>query len=130
MDEKRARGTNGDNTSLSNQSIASPRRQDTPEVVVTDSDRLASTTSLPRTGDYPDPGLGADEEVPPAYSEHHDQLSLHHNGFEAGAELTGKCWNPRARYGGGFLLILKLCRGWPGEHQPQPDEQAAGPLSA
>ncbi|KAI0169901.1 glycosyltransferase family 1 protein [Hypoxylon sp. FL1284] len=35
-----------------------------------------------------DPELGAEEDVPPAYSEFHDQLSLHQAGFDAGAAVT------------------------------------------
>ncbi|ORY57798.1 uncharacterized protein BCR38DRAFT_461077 [Pseudomassariella vexata] len=39
--------------------------------------------------DLPDiPELGASDEVPPAYSEYHDQLSLHQVGFDAGANVT------------------------------------------
>ncbi|KAK7963820.1 Sterol 3-beta-glucosyltransferase [Apiospora saccharicola] len=34
-----------------------------------------------------DPALGAEEEVPPAYSEVHDQISIHQAGFNAGATL-------------------------------------------
>ncbi|KAH9892140.1 glycosyltransferase family 1 protein [Xylariomycetidae sp. FL2044] len=34
------------------------------------------------------PELGAEQDVPPAYSEHHDQISLHQAGFDAGATLT------------------------------------------
>ncbi|KAK8110989.1 Sterol 3-beta-glucosyltransferase UGT80B1 [Apiospora kogelbergensis] len=34
------------------------------------------------------PDLGAEEEVPPAYSALHDQISLHQSGFDAGATLT------------------------------------------
>lgn len=54
-------------------------------------DGFGTPTSLPHTID---PELGAEEEVPPAYSEHHDQLSLHHNGFDAGAVVTGKSPQP------------------------------------
>ncbi|KAI0881589.1 glycosyltransferase family 1 protein [Annulohypoxylon maeteangense] len=32
--------------------------------------------------------LGAEEDVPPAYSEMHDQFSLHQTGFDAGAAVT------------------------------------------
>ncbi|KAI1374208.1 glycosyltransferase family 1 protein [Hypoxylon crocopeplum] len=35
-----------------------------------------------------DPELGAEEDVPPAYSEQHDQFSLHQTGFDAGAAVT------------------------------------------
>lgn len=34
--------------------------------------------------------LGAAEDVPPAYSETHDSLSLHQAGFAAGARVTRK----------------------------------------
>ncbi|KAI0839226.1 glycosyltransferase family 1 protein [Hypoxylon sp. FL0890] len=35
-----------------------------------------------------DAELGAEEDVPPAYSEMHDQFSLHQTGFDAGAAVT------------------------------------------
>ncbi|KAI1138122.1 glycosyltransferase family 1 protein [Hypoxylon sp. FL0543] len=35
-----------------------------------------------------DAELGAEEDVPPAYSEVHDQFSLHQTGFDAGAAVT------------------------------------------
>ncbi|KAI0521527.1 hypothetical protein F5B22DRAFT_541235 [Xylaria bambusicola] len=35
-----------------------------------------------------DPGLVADEDVPPAYSEVHDRLNIHQAGFNAGAAVT------------------------------------------
>lgn len=34
--------------------------------------------------------LGAEDDVPPAYSEVHDRFSLHQTGFEAGAAVTGR----------------------------------------
>lgn len=55
----------------------------TPSVTV--SDGFHSATALP---DLPE--LGAEEEVPPAYSEVHDRLSLHQAGFDAGATVTGE----------------------------------------
>ncbi|KAI1081882.1 glycosyltransferase family 1 protein [Whalleya microplaca] len=53
-----------------------------PEVVVTD-DHYYNTGLMPET-----PELGAEEDVPPAYSEFHDQLSLSQAGFDAGAAVT------------------------------------------
>ncbi|KAH8681902.1 hypothetical protein BX600DRAFT_429805 [Xylariales sp. PMI_506] len=61
-------------------------RQDsdpTPDIVVSDGFSQDDTTVLPS-----DPELGAEEEVPPAYSEVHDRLSLHQTGFDAGAAVT------------------------------------------
>lgn len=60
-----------------------PSYEETPEVVV--SDGFHTPTALPEL-----PELGAEEEVPPAYSELHDQLSLHQAGFDAGAAVTGE----------------------------------------
>ncbi|KAI2620457.1 glycosyltransferase family 1 protein [Hypoxylon sp. NC1633] len=60
-----------------------PRRtsfSDAPEVMVSDG---YNTGLLPE-----DPELGAEEDVPPAYSEMHDQFSLHQTGFDAGAAVT------------------------------------------
>lgn len=36
------------------------------------------------------PDLGASDDAPPAYGEHHDQLTLSQVGFEAGAAVTGQ----------------------------------------
>jgi hypothetical protein len=36
------------------------------------------------------PDLGARDDAPPAYGEHHDQLQLSQVGFEAGAAVTGE----------------------------------------
>ncbi|KAI1843632.1 hypothetical protein JX266_010265 [Neoarthrinium moseri] len=58
-----------------------PTYEETPQVVV--SDDLRDTTALPEQ-----PGLGAEDDVPPAYSEVHDRLSLHQAGFDAGASVT------------------------------------------
>ncbi len=82
LDEKRARETTA---------RGSNRYSRTPEVVVTDG--FGTYPSLPGVVDTE---LGAEEEVPPAYSEHHDQLSIHQNGFDAGAAVTGKHTNIRA----------------------------------
>lgn len=77
IDEKRALAIRQDNESR----VFS----DAPEVVVTD-----GFHTQPGQGPLPDDAeLGASEQVPPAYSEHHDQLSLHQAGFNAGAAITG-----------------------------------------
>jgi hypothetical protein len=60
-----------------------PSYDETPDVVV--SDGFRTPTALPDA-----PELGAEEDVPPAYSEVHDRLSLHQAGFDAGASVTGK----------------------------------------
>ncbi|KAK6223322.1 hypothetical protein LQW54_000439 [Pestalotiopsis sp. IQ-011] len=52
-------------------------------VSVAVSDGFQAATGLPEL-----PELGAEEEVPPAYSEVHDRLSLHQAGFDAGATVT------------------------------------------
>ncbi|KAI1761282.1 glycosyltransferase family 1 protein [Hypoxylon sp. FL1150] len=76
VDEKTAL-RNGGNPSA-------PRRRtsfgDAPEVVVTEN---YNASLMPE-----DPELGAEEDVPPAYSEFHDQFSLHQAGFDAGAAVT------------------------------------------
>ncbi|OTB01295.1 glycosyltransferase family 1 protein [Hypoxylon sp. CI-4A] len=51
-----------------------------PEVVISDNH---SSELLPLA-----PELGLEEEALPAYSEFHDQFSLHQNGFDAGAAVT------------------------------------------
>lgn len=65
-----------------------PRRasfSNAPEVVVTD----GAATDGYNTGLMSvDAELGAEEEALPAYSEMHDQFSLHQTGFEAGAAVT------------------------------------------
>ena len=83
IDEKRALESNRNGTPNYN-SPASRRYHDAPEVVVTDG---SNPSSLP---DIVQPELGAANEVPPTYSEHHDQLSFHPSGFNAGAAVTGK----------------------------------------
>ncbi|KAK5630640.1 hypothetical protein RRF57_006355 [Xylaria bambusicola] len=54
-----------------------------PGLVVTDDSQYYNNGFLPD-----DPGLVADEDVPPAYSEVHDQLNIHQAGFHAGAAVT------------------------------------------
>ncbi|KAH7034736.1 uncharacterized protein B0I36DRAFT_372610 [Microdochium trichocladiopsis] len=52
---------------------------------------VVSEDFTPQDGQGPlpeHPELGASEQVPPAYSEQHDQLSLHQAGFDAGATIT------------------------------------------
>lgn len=62
-----------------------PRRNslgDAPEVVMSE---------VPSDGPIPvEAELGAEDDVPPAYSELHDQFSLHQTGFDAGAAVTGR----------------------------------------
>ncbi|KAJ3573386.1 hypothetical protein NPX13_g4725 [Xylaria arbuscula] len=56
----------------------------TPGLVVTrDGQHYYNNGFLP---EYPD--LVVDEDVPPAYSEVHDQLNIHQSGFDAGAAVT------------------------------------------
>lgn len=73
--------------------LSAPRRRtsfsDAPEVVVTEN---YNTGLMPE-----DPELGAEEDVPPAYSEFHDQFSLHQAGFDAGAAVTG------------MTFLLRIC---------------------
>lgn len=64
--------------------LSAPRRtsfSDAPEVVVTEN---YNSGLMPENAE-----LGAEEDVPPAYSEFHDQFSLHQAGFDAGAAVTG-----------------------------------------
>ncbi|KAI4869725.1 glycosyltransferase family 1 protein [Hypoxylon rubiginosum] len=63
--------------------LSAPRRtsfSDAPEVVVTEN---YNSGLMPENAE-----LGAEEDVPPAYSEFHDQFSLHQAGFDAGAAVT------------------------------------------
>ncbi|KAI8626708.1 hypothetical protein F5Y19DRAFT_214387 [Xylariaceae sp. FL1651] len=53
----------------------------TPGLVVTDDGHTYGF--LPES-----PELGAEDDVPPAYSEFHDQLNIHQAGFDAGAAVT------------------------------------------
>lgn len=84
VNEKRAPGSTR-NADPSGRNSTVSGYHDAPEVVVTDG--CGSFSSLP---DIVEPELGAEEEVPPAYSEHHDQLSFHQSGFDAGAVVTGE----------------------------------------
>lgn len=70
------------------QPITTPTSSSTaaPGVVVSD-----DFTPQDGQGPLPEqPELGASEQVPPAYSETHDHLSLSQAGFNAGATLTGE----------------------------------------
>ncbi|KAI1198521.1 hypothetical protein F5X97DRAFT_299379 [Nemania serpens] len=55
----------------------------TPGFVVTDDGQNYTNGFLPRS-----PELVAEQDVPPAYSEFHDQLNIHQAGFDAGAAVT------------------------------------------
>ncbi|KAI0409887.1 hypothetical protein F4802DRAFT_542482 [Xylaria palmicola] len=55
----------------------------TPGLIVTDDSQNYNNGFLPES-----PDLGAHEDVPPAYSETHDQLNIHQAGFDAGAVVT------------------------------------------
>jgi hypothetical protein len=80
LDEKRAQASGGGGA---DQPQRHGQHDNLPELVVPDG--LHSPTALPDN-----PELGADEDVPPAYSEDHDRLSLHQAGFDAGAAVTGE----------------------------------------
>ncbi|KAI0457485.1 hypothetical protein F5B21DRAFT_464572 [Xylaria acuta] len=54
-----------------------------PGLVVTDDSQNYNNGFLPES-----PELVAQEDVPPAYSEFHDQLNIHQTGFDAGAVVT------------------------------------------
>ncbi|KAI1314189.1 hypothetical protein F5Y03DRAFT_336363 [Xylaria venustula] len=54
-----------------------------PGLVVTDDNQQYNNGFLPES-----PELVAQEDVPPAYSEFHDQLNIHQAGFDAGAAVT------------------------------------------
>ncbi|KAI0468496.1 hypothetical protein F4859DRAFT_506068 [Xylaria cf. heliscus] len=54
-----------------------------PGLIVTDDSQHYANGFLPES-----PGLVAQEDVPPAYSEFHDQLNIHQTGFDAGAAVT------------------------------------------
>lgn len=56
-----------------------------PGLTVTDDNQNYHNGFLPES-----PDLVADEDVPPAYSEFHDQLNIHQSGFDAGAAVTGR----------------------------------------
>lgn len=57
----------------------------TPGFVVTDDSQNYTNGFLPES-----PELVAEQDVPPAYSEFHDQLNIHQAGFDAGAAVTGR----------------------------------------
>jgi len=60
----------------------------TPGLLVTDDSQYLNANY--NNGFIPEsPDLVAEEEVPPAYSEFHDQLNIHQTGFDAGAAVTG-----------------------------------------
>ncbi|KAK6086145.1 glycosyltransferase family 28 domain-containing protein [Seiridium cupressi] len=75
LESKRAQASSGSGSGSGNDS------ERIPAVAVPDD--FHSATALPEL-----PELGAEEEVPPAYSEVHDRLSLHQAGFDAGATVT------------------------------------------
>ncbi|TGJ85288.1 hypothetical protein E0Z10_g3520 [Xylaria hypoxylon] len=54
-----------------------------PGLIVTDDSQNFNNGFLPES-----PELVAEEEVPPAYSEFHDQLNIHQAGFDAGVVVT------------------------------------------
>lgn len=54
-----------------------------PGLTVTDDNQNYNNGFLPES-----PDLVAEEDVPPAYSEFHDQLNIHQSGFDAGAAVT------------------------------------------
>ncbi|ETS84585.1 hypothetical protein PFICI_02610 [Pestalotiopsis fici W106-1] len=77
LESKRAQASSGS----AHETEQLPDYDDTLSIAV--SDGFQAGTALP---DLPE--LGAEEEVPPAYSEVHDRLSLHQAGFDAGATIT------------------------------------------
>ncbi|KAF3019246.1 hypothetical protein E8E14_003977 [Neopestalotiopsis sp. 37M] len=77
LESKRAQAGRGS----ANENEHLPDYDDALSVAV--SDGFQAGTALPEL-----PELGAEEEVPPAYSEVHDRLSLHQAGFDAGATIT------------------------------------------
>ncbi|KXJ96095.1 hypothetical protein Micbo1qcDRAFT_231209 [Microdochium bolleyi] len=80
LDDKRAQATRQSQEGQSSSNTAAAA----PGVVVSD-----DFTPQEGQGPLPEqPELGAAEQVPPAYSETHDQLSLSQAGFNAGATLT------------------------------------------
>ena len=83
-DEKREHAARSESYSSQGPPARGAFSDDVPDVVVSDgfSD---SQLALPEVAE-----LGAEEDVPPAYSEQYDQLKLHQAGFDAGAAVTGK----------------------------------------
>lgn len=53
-------------------------------------DELPETSDMWVADGFRPPDLGARDDAPPAYGEHHDQLQLSQAGFEAGAAVTGE----------------------------------------
>jgi hypothetical protein len=71
----------------------------TPGLIVTDDSQYFNAGY--NNGFLPEsPDLVAEEEVPPAYSEFHDQLNIHQTGFDAGAAVTGTTYALRLARGG------------------------------
>ncbi|KAI2640918.1 hypothetical protein GGS21DRAFT_502325 [Xylaria nigripes] len=88
IDGKRRAGVawSPEQTSLSTSSPALPSRNTTQTrtgPILTEGSQNSSASFLPES-----PGLVAEDDVPPAYSEFHDQLDIHQAGFDAGAEVT------------------------------------------
>lgn len=96
LEQKRALGNNGNGTQ--DERTISGRPGSLPGVIITDSQ--TDMLGIPDT-----PELGADEVVPPAYSEVHDRFSLQQPGFEAGADITGES---RLRSAGGTCVSSLL----------------------
>ncbi|KAK8035092.1 Sterol 3-beta-glucosyltransferase UGT80B1 [Apiospora rasikravindrae] len=79
---------NGNNDNEGQQQDGSANKNG-PEVAVSDGFPEAAIPRPEAGMPLPElPQLGAEDEVPPAYSEVHDQISLHQSGFDAGATLT------------------------------------------
>ena len=69
---------------------------------IVDDKAAAGRQQQPRDGDssgatipsndlqLPDINVGDNEAAPPPYGENHDQVHFSQNGFDAGAEVTGK----------------------------------------
>lgn len=98
LEQKRALGNDG--SSSQDEQASSGRTGSLPGVIITDPQ--ADMLGIPAT-----PELGADEVVPPAYSELHDRFSLQQPGFEAGADITGES---RLRPAGGTCVSFLLRR--------------------
>ncbi|KAK6849693.1 Sterol 3-beta-glucosyltransferase UGT80B1 [Apiospora arundinis] len=105
LDSKRAAARDSSNRESGNNDSSAQGRE-VPEAAIP---RPEAGMPLPEL-----PDLGAEEEVPPAYSELHDQISLHQNGFDAGATLTG-CPSRRSSAAGVYPPSLG---GRPGQTPP------------
>jgi hypothetical protein len=118
-DEKREHAERS--ASYSSQGPPPPRgafSDDVPDVVVSDgfSD---SNLALPEVAE-----LGAEEDVPPAYSEQYDQLKLHQAGFDAGAAVTSehtKLQHQALVFVYMLIVITPGHRRRSSRHQHQPD---------